>query len=118
MSDEQGPGTQDQPVGGHQMPELPAPPDFPPPPGGWEVLSPPAAPAQELPARRRGRGILAAILAGLLLLGGVGIGWGLTRGFGGGATPSATQAPLTAAKPSVGHADQALNVNAVAGEGD
>jgi S1-C subfamily serine protease len=47
-----------------------------------------------------------------LLLGGIGIGWGLTRGFGG--SGPASQAPLTAAKPSTGQADQALNVQAVA----
>jgi S1-C subfamily serine protease len=117
MPDERIPGMDDQQVGEAKLPEPPAqpPPEFPPPPGGWEAWSAPAAAAEEQPARRRGRVVLAAILAGFLLLGGIGIGWGLTRGFGG-SSPTGTRAPLTAVQPSVGHADQALNVEAVAAQ--
>jgi S1-C subfamily serine protease len=113
MSDEQTPEIEDPPVGGQLMPEPPPsmPPAFPPPPGGWEAA--PAGKVEETPTeRRRSRVIVSAVLAGVLLLGGVGIGWGLTKGFGG--SPSGAQAPLTAAQPPSGQADQALNVQAVA----
>ena len=93
-------------------PSMPPPPAFPPPPGGWEPWSTPTPPAEGPPVRRRGRGLIAAALAGLLLLGGIGIGYGITRGFGGAA--STGQAPLTAANPSANQVDRALNVQAVA----
>jgi S1-C subfamily serine protease len=117
MTDERVPGTDEQQLGEASISETspPLPPEFPPPPGGWESWSTTPAPAERQPARGRGRVVLAAILAGLLLLGGIGIGWGLTRGFGGNA-PSGTRAPLTAVQPSVGHADQALNVQTVAAQ--
>src|SRR5438876_4642005 len=117
MTDERDPGTDDQERGEASMPEPPTslPPEFPPPPGGWEWWSTPAAAAETQPTRGRGRVVLAAVLAGLLLLGGIGIGWGLTRGFGG-SSGTGTGAPLTAVQPSVGHADQALNVKAVAAQ--
>jgi S1-C subfamily serine protease len=116
MTDERVPETDDQQVTEANVPLPPAPPpQFPPPPGGWEAWSAPAAPAHEQPARSRGRVLVAAVLAAVLLVGGIGIGWGLTRNFGGSA-PTGTRAPLTAVQPSVGHADQALNVDAVAAQ--
>jgi S1-C subfamily serine protease len=114
MPDEQLPRTEGQEPGTDYQPgplPPPPPPAFPPPPGGWETVESPGGP--EPAPRRRGRVVLSAVLAGVLLLGGVGIGWGLTKGFGG-HSPSGAQAPLTAAKPSTGQADQALNVRAVA----
>jgi S1-C subfamily serine protease len=116
MSDEQIPGMEGGRSGEQDVPDpLPPPPPlaFPPPPGGWEAVAASAAPGEAPPARRRGRVVLSAVLAGLLLLGGIGIGWGLTKGFGG-KSSSGAEAPLTAARPSVGQADQALNVQAVA----
>jgi S1-C subfamily serine protease len=124
MTDERIPGMDEPEAGGANRPEPPAtlppatlPPAFPPPPGGWDlwVTPAPTTTSEEVPTRRRGRVILAAVLATFLLLGGIGIGWGLTRGFGGNA-PTGTGAPLTAVQPSVGHADQALNVQAVAAQ--
>jgi S1-C subfamily serine protease len=114
MTDEGVPEMDEQQGVEASMPE-PPPPQFPPPPGGWEWWSTPAVPAEEHPRHGRGRVVLAAVLAGLLLLGGIGIGWGLTRGFGG-SSRTGTRAPLTAVQPSVGHADQALNVKAVAAQ--
>jgi S1-C subfamily serine protease len=54
---------------------------------------------------------VAAVLATLLLISGIGIGWGLTRGLGNGGA-SGGQAPITAVQQP--RADQAINVAAVA----
>jgi S1-C subfamily serine protease len=56
------------------------------------------------------------VVAALLLLSGIGIGWGISRS-GSDAPASATKAPLTpipAASPSGGQANQGLNVQAIA----
>jgi S1-C subfamily serine protease len=95
-----------------ELPAFPPPPEFPPPPGGWEPWSTPTETIEAPAQRRGGRGLVAAILAGILLIGGIGIGWGITRGFEGGS--SGAQAPLTAVQPSAGQTDQALNVQSVA----
>src|SRR3989442_3782021 len=86
-------------------------PEFPPPPaapGPWWVEPTPTQPTpwgQGLPASaggqppRRGRAWIAAVVAALVLVsGGIGIGWVLTRGGG---TPSTgTEAPLKTAPPA------------------
>lgn len=114
MSQEPGTGMDDRDTGEARTPSMPPPPAFPPPPGGWEPWSAPTPPAEGPPVRRRGRGLIAAALAGMLLLGGIGIGYGITRGFGGAA--STGQAPLTAANPPANQVDRALNVQAVANQ--
>jgi S1-C subfamily serine protease len=98
----------------------PPPLDFPPPPPGpwlpWAGEGPTATSAGEAPPapeRKRGRSLVAAVLATFLLISGIGIGWGLTRGFGNGASHGG-QAPITAVQQPQGRADQAINVAAVA----
>ena len=103
-------------------------PDLPPPPGGqgpwWAepASSQPTAWGQGLPASaaglppRRGRAWLAAVVAALVLVsGGIGIGWVLTRGGG---TPSTgTEAPLKTVPPdgsSNGQSTRELTQQAIA----
>src|SRR6266536_5552719 len=82
---------------------------------GWE---PSRAPGTALgsppPERRRGRVVIAVVLAGLVLVsGGIGIGWVLTRS----GSPSPARAPLNGAPATatpIGQADQGLNARAVA----
>jgi S1-C subfamily serine protease len=86
---------------------------------GWE---PSRAPGTALgsppPPRPIARIVLAAVLAGLVLLaGGVGIGWILTRG-GSTTTAQSPLQPATAASPPVGRADGGLNVQAVSDKVD
>ncbi len=86
---------------------------------GWE---PSRAPGTALgsppPERRRGRVVIAAVLAGLVLVsGGIGIGWVLTRS----GSPSPAQGPLSRAPATatpIGQADQGLNARAVADKVD
>src|SRR5437867_10519150 len=105
------------PVNGPEEPPPVNGPEEPPtvPLWGWE---PPRAPGTALgsppPERKRGRAVVAAILAGLVLVsGGIGIGWVLTRS----GSPTAAKAPLSGAPtatPPIGRADQGLNALAVA----
>ena len=71
-------------------------------------------PLPDPPRPRRGRSALAAVVAGLVLLGGgIGIGWVLSRG----GTAASTRSPIEAAPqtlPSTGRADRALDVQAIA----
>ncbi len=104
-------------------------PEFPPPPGGqgpgWAEPAPsqPTAWAAGLPATatapppRRGRAWIAALIAALVLLsGGIGIGWVLTKG--GTSTPSTgTEAPLKTVPPagsSNGQSTRELSQQAIA----
>lgn len=86
---------------------------------GWEPSRAPGTPlGSPPPSRRRGRVVVAAILAGLVLLaGGFGIGWVLTRS----GSPTTARAPLRTAPattPPIGRADQGLNAQAVAAKVD
>ncbi len=104
-------------------------PELPPPPGGqdpwWAEPAPsqPTAWAAGLPATaaapppRRGRAWIAALIAALVLLsGGIGIGWVLTKG--GTSTPSTgTEAPLKTVPPagsSNGQSTRELSQQAIA----
>jgi S1-C subfamily serine protease len=105
-------------------PELPPPPPGgqgpwwaepgPPPPTAWAAGLPATATA---PPARRGRAWIAALIAALVLLsGGIGIGWILTRG--GTSTPSTgTEAPLKTVPPagsSKGQSTRELSQQAIA----
>jgi S1-C subfamily serine protease len=86
------------------------------PPGTDPVLGegwPPPVPSQTEPPRR-GRAVLAAVVVGLVLLGGgIGIGWRLTKGTGT-STGTAPLQALSPVNPSTGKAADAPNVRAIA----
>ena len=83
------------------------------PPVGWG-LPPSASDPSDGPPPRRSRALLAAVLAGMVLLaGGIGIGYDLSRG--GGTSRSGGSSPITAV-PGTGSSDQVtktLNVQAI-----
>src|SRR5947207_6690274 len=78
----------------------------------WFWTIPPAPEPPAPPIRRRGRRLVAGLLAGFVLLAsGIGIGWGLTRGR----TPGSAGALVGAQNsPSTGRSDSGLNAQVVA----
>jgi S1-C subfamily serine protease len=95
------------------------PPTEPIPPSGWVPpgeSSPPPLPAPPARPPRRPHTLLAAVLAGLVLLsGGIGIGWGLTRGTTTSTTaPGATEAPIGTVPQPSSSATQNLSLQAIA----
>ena len=82
---------QDVPGWGWSPPQWGPPPaqHWPPPPPGWRWPGPPGP-----PPRRRGRAVVALVLAALVLVAsGIGIGWGLTTGRAHNATGRSVPAP-------------------------
>ena len=82
----------------------------------WPIPPAPEPPVGP-PPHRRGRGLVAALVAGFVLLAsGVGIGWGLTRSAVSGTSRSNTTVPGTV--PSSGNPDNGLNAQALADKVD
>ena len=97
--------------GGRADQGLPPPP---PPRDIWAPGTPPSRPASDHPARR-GRALLALVVAGVVLLGsGIGIGFGLAGGGGGSTVAQTPIGTVPQQSPSTGQTDNGLDVQAIA----